>query len=82
MTHGEAGSVDAAAIAEDMAAICIIINLFRSVYIFNFDETAFYRKMSSAKGLAHECLQGTKKAKARLTLALCRNETGTERLPP
>ncbi len=38
--------------------------------------------MSPAKGLVHEHLEGTEKAKARLTLALCCNATGTERLPP
>jgi hypothetical protein len=42
-SHGEDGWVDlCAAIANDMAAICVIIYQYQSEDILNFDETALY----------------------------------------
>ncbi len=67
--HGEAGSHDSAEFTAQMKVVPELVDQYESKDIFNLDETALYWKMSPAKGLAHQRLAGTKKAKAGLTLA-------------
>ena len=50
--------------------------------IFNMDETALFYNMPPITTIARERIEGRKKNKVRLTVALTCNATGTERLDP
>ena len=49
--------------------------------IYNMDETGLFWKMLFSRGLLSQPQPGMKKDKARISLALCINATGTDRLP-
>ncbi len=79
--HGEAGSVDVATVAGDMDEVKKMTDQFALEDIWHFDESGLYWKMTPDRGLSHGQISGTKKVKARLTVALCCNASGTEKLP-
>jgi hypothetical protein len=49
--------------------------------IYNMDETGLFWKMLLSRGLLSQPQPGMKKDKARISLALCTNAIGTDRLP-
>jgi hypothetical protein len=78
--HGEAASVPV--IAEDeMKALRTICGEYEEDAIYNMDETGLYWRNSITRGLATTPLPGRKADKSRITVALCTNATGTDRLP-
>jgi hypothetical protein len=80
---GEAGSVKQQAIVSGRSMVKELTMFYHPNDIFNFDESAyFYRKMAVytiAPVDVH--LHGTKQDKTRVTMAVCTNASGTERLP-
>lgn len=78
--HGEAGSIPAST-EEEMRALQTIAGEFAEDDIYNMDETGLYWKMLPSRGLLSQALPGVKKEKARVSLALCVNATGSDRLP-
>ncbi len=64
-----------------MAEVKRIMNRYALENMFNFDETAMYWKMTPDKGLSHDQISGTQKAKVHLTVAPCCSASGTDRQP-
>ncbi|ELU11777.1 hypothetical protein CAPTEDRAFT_60213, partial [Capitella teleta] len=50
--------------------------------VFNMDETALFFKLEPDSTLATAPVKGKKKSKERITVALCANATGSEKLKP
>lgn len=78
--HGEAGSVPEAA-EEEMRGIRTIAGEYEEDNIYNMDETGLYWKKTPDKGLATQSIPGVKREKARITLVLCCNSSGSDRFP-
>src|ERR1700737_2059038 len=78
--HGESGDVDGVGVALAMAKIPFILKKYDLEDIFNFDETGLYYRASPCKTLNIGKAKGNKKQKDRVTLGLCTNILGKERL--
>lgn len=78
--HGEAGSVPAST-EDEMRALQTVAGEFKEEDVYNMDETGLYWKMLPSRGLLSQSRPGIKKDKARISLALCVNATGSDRLP-
>lgn len=79
--HGEEGAVPAAA-DEAMTTIHDEVRYYNERDIFNMDETGLFWRLAPSTGLSSQRRGGIKKDKARISLALCCNANGTERMPP
>jgi len=85
--HGQAGAVDTIAIEQDLEKLQEELAAFRDDDIFNMDETGlFYRCLPSQSYVsngARRTARGVKamKAKDRVTVVLCCNASGMEKLP-
>jgi hypothetical protein len=77
--HGKAGSIGVTA-EEQMKAIQTIAGVLED-NIYNMDETGLYWRMSPSKGFTTRSISGQKKDKARISVAICVNAAGTDRLP-
>lgn len=76
--HGEAGSVDLEAVAEERKRVHAIISEFAKEDVLNFDETAYFWKAPPDRGLATKQMSGKKKDKTRITIGFmvsCVGET-------
>lgn len=85
LLHGEAGSVDDAAIAEGMATIRSIVSEYDRECVFNVDETGLFHRMLPrrsylAPGEDRKTTRGVKgmSAKERMTQYVCTNAAGTK----
>ena len=78
--HGEAGSVPVTA-EEEMKAVRTLCGEYPEDDIYNMDETGLYWRSAVNRGLLSEPLPGRKIDKSRITIALCTNATGSDRLP-
>jgi hypothetical protein len=65
----------------EMDLLRTICRAFLAPYMYNMDETGLYWRWAICKGLATASLPGVKKDKARISMALCSNGTGTDKLP-
>jgi hypothetical protein len=54
---------------------------FQEEDIYNMDETGLYWRMTPSCGLATRSQPGLKKDKTQISIVLCVNATGTDRLP-
>jgi len=86
--HGQAGAVDTIAIERDLDKLQEELVAFKDYDIFNMDVTGlFYRCLPSQSYVsngARRTARGVKamKAKDRVTVVLCCNASGMEKLPP
>ncbi|KAF2174718.1 hypothetical protein K469DRAFT_771488 [Zopfia rhizophila CBS 207.26] len=55
--------------------------LFLAPYMYNMDETGLYWRWAISKGLATTLVSRVKKDKACVSLTLCSNATGSDKLP-
>jgi hypothetical protein len=78
--HGESGDVDGVGATLAMAKIPFILKKYDPEDIFKFDETNLYYRASPCKTLHIGKAKGNKKKKDRVTLGLCTNISGKERL--
>lgn len=78
--HGELGSVPESA-EEEMKGIRTLAGEYNEEDIYNMDETGLYWRMMPSRGLATQLQPGMKKDKARISLVLAANASGTDRLP-
>lgn len=81
-SHGESGSVDVQQGELEMEKIQKILANYDLDDIYNMDETGYYFALQPDRGLSTEQLEGKKKDKRRITVALTCNGTGRDRLPP
>jgi hypothetical protein len=80
--HGEAGSVDLAAVSEEQARIREILIPYALRDRWNGDETGLYGYAPPERGLATVQMSGKKKSKWRITILFSCNADGSERMPP
>jgi hypothetical protein len=79
--HGETGSADYAGSEKRMIELQNIVNEYEMDDIYNMNEAALYWKMVPDVTLATECQAGSKKEKARISIAVCCNASGSHKLP-
>lgn len=80
--HGEVGDVDVAAVEEELKELRKEVDVYDSENIYNMDESALYWKMTPEGTLATEKMPGGKHEKARISINLAVNATGSHRLSP
>lgn len=78
--HGEAASVPITAV-DEMKAVQTICGEYPEDAIYNMDETGLFWRNAVNYGLLTMPMPGRKQDKSRISLALCTNATGTDRLP-
>ena len=82
--HGEGDSVTPEVV--DDGRRFVIEVLLKGGYslkdIFNMDETGLFYRLQPDKTLATKPVKGTKKSKERITIGLCANADGSEKLKP
>ncbi|KIJ47111.1 hypothetical protein M422DRAFT_128781, partial [Sphaerobolus stellatus SS14] len=79
--HGEAGSVDINAVADEHIRLAAILKKFKPKDRFNFDETSLFAFAPPDRGLATKQMSGKKAEKFRITLGIACNADGSEKLP-
>jgi len=79
--HGEAGSIDEATMAAELASIQAKVAQYAPVDQYNCDETGLFWKLVPDRSLGTESLPGVKKEKARITIHHACNATGSHKLP-
>lgn len=79
--HGEAASVGTDS-EHDMVILRTLAGQYKEDDIYNMDETGLFWRMGPSKGLSLTSRPGQKKDKSRITIALCCNATGSDKLPP
>jgi len=79
--HGESGSANQQAIEETLPELRKLLDGYPLKDIYNMDETGLFYMLSGDTGLATKQLEGKKKMKQRLSIAICCNGDGTDKLP-
>ena len=77
--HGEGAAVPASAESE-MAEIRKKVAGYAKENVYNMDETGLFWRMAPNQGLATKRQPGIKRDKSRISLVMCTNATGTDRL--
>lgn len=80
--HGEAGSVDVSTLEDQRKSLRELLREYSPSDVFNMDETGLFFRMQPSQTLATRALPGRKKDKARITVVLCANMAGTEKISP
>ncbi|KIJ26760.1 hypothetical protein M422DRAFT_191800 [Sphaerobolus stellatus SS14] len=80
--HGEAGSVDLAAVEVEWKRVAEILSQFDLKDMFNFDEMSLFACAPPDHGLSTKQMSGKKSDKFRITLSLACNADGSKKLPP
>ncbi len=80
--HGESESADMALVQQGRESLQQTLSRFMPDDIYNMDETGLFFRLGPNSTLATGAVKGTKKKKDRLTVALCCNSTGTDKLIP
>ena len=76
---GESGSADVAAINTALPELRAVIEEYAPQNVFNMDETGIFCCLARDRTIATRQLEGVKKDKARISIALCANSDGTEK---
>jgi len=79
--HGESGSVDMEQLEKALPEIREKLSQYEWRDIYNMDETGLFYRMQADRSLATKQLEGKKKDKERITIAVCSNGDGTDKLP-
>jgi hypothetical protein len=79
--HGEAGSVDLAAVEAEQIRLRELLAPYPKANRLNLDETSFFMFFIPERGLASKKMSGKKKNKFRISLCFICNATGTEQFP-
>ena len=80
--HGEAGGVDEAAVEKGRVDLKKVLEPYSPDDIYNMDETGLFFRLEPDKTLASGPVKGRKKSKERITVALCCNASGTDKMMP
>ncbi|XP_024005406.1 CENP-B homolog protein 2-like [Eutrema salsugineum] len=78
---GESGSIDIQDMVKKLEAIREKIDSFPKKDVFNMDETGLFYRLQADHSLATKQLEGKKQDKERLTIVICCNEDGSEKIP-
>jgi hypothetical protein len=79
--HGESGSVDTTTIAKQRQDLAALIDQYEPRDTYNIDETGLLYRILPSKSLSTKSIRGKKKDKERVTVTLCCNLDGSEKLP-
>ena len=80
--HGEASSVDSTAVNTGRANLKTLLAEYSMRDVYNIDETGLFYQMPPSRSLTTGPQNGTKQYKDRVTIALCCNADGTDKLKP
>ncbi|KAJ5976558.1 hypothetical protein N7481_010265 [Penicillium waksmanii] len=78
--HGESSSVPTS-IHDDIKPIQVVCNQYQPEDIYNMDETGLYWRRMLNGGLSTNGHAGQKRDKARITIVVTTNATGSDRMP-
>jgi hypothetical protein len=76
---GESGSADVAAIEAALPDLQAIIQSYAPRDVFNMDETGLFYCLAPDRTIASRQIEGMKKDKTRISIALCVNSDGSEK---
>jgi hypothetical protein len=79
--HGEIGSVDFDEAAKSVEALRGVSGQYHPANVFNMDETAFFYKFMPRCSYVLNAAPALKQDKSRVTVVVCTNANGTEKLP-
>ena len=79
--HGEKGSVDETVITAALPDLRQKLSAYPPDCVYNMDETGLFFRMLPSRSLATHAVPGHKKDKTRITIALCVNSDGSDKLP-
>lgn len=79
--HGESGDADNNAVKNFLPKLREKIAAYRPADVWNADETGLYYCMAPERTISEDVMEGRKKAKVRMTLLVCANATGTQKMP-
>ena len=82
LLHGEAASVDTGAVSAAHVQLQKVISAFAPCDVYNVDETGLFYRMPPSKSLSQGPRHGTKRFKDCITVALCSNADGYDRIKP
>ncbi|XP_008302761.1 tigger transposable element-derived protein 6 [Stegastes partitus] len=80
--HGEPASSDVTAAASARERMQVLLRSHQNKDIFNFSETGLFYRLEPNKTLACGPVKGTKRCKDRISVGLCANADGSEKLTP
>jgi len=78
---GESGATDTKIIEESLPRIRTILDQYALADIYNMDETGLFYRMQADNLLATKQLEGHKQNKERITITICCNADGSNKLP-
>ena len=81
-SHGEADSANPVIVAEGRLQLKEDLKDYNPNDIYNMDETGLFYRLQPNSTLATGPISGKKKQKDRITVTLCTNATGTDKLKP
>ena len=79
-SHGESGDVDIVAVARELPDIQNVIEKYDRTDIFKAEECGMFYKLAPETIVATKGLSGGKKMKDRITLLICANADGSEKM--
>ena len=82
VAHGEADSADPVVVTQGRLQLQEDLTTYDPDDIYNMDETGLFYRLLPNSTLATGPVSGKKKQKQRITVALCANATGTDKLTP
>lgn len=80
-SYGESSSVDMEQARAEIERLKLIIGGFRPCDVYNMDETAFFYNAAPRGSICHKAAPSFKQDKSRLTMAVCANADGSDKLP-
>ncbi|KAE9347551.1 hypothetical protein PR003_g6874 [Phytophthora rubi] len=80
--HGVGGSVNSAALPAQIADLKRRLQGYRLTEIYNMDETGLFYKLAPDKTIASRQIEGAKKSKVCVTVALTCNADGSDMREP
>jgi hypothetical protein len=78
---GESGAADTKIIKESLPRIRTILDQYALADIYNMDKTRLFYRMQADNSLATRQLEGHKQNKERITITVCYNIDGSNKLP-
>ena len=83
MISGESAGVDRELVSDGREIAASVVKGYNLCDVFNMDETGLFFRMLPDKYLStNDKVKGCKKIKDRITVALCSNANGSEKLKP
>ena len=79
--HGESGDVDMRLVENSLPKIRNTLALYRKASVFNMDEIAFFYQLIPDRSLATQLWEEGKQSKHRMTVVVCTNSIGTDKVP-